>query len=62
MDGNNIFIGAWGGQSFHPRVQMPSQPRAKQKLDGWGEIFKTAPKKPTFKKHPHVRGGEPANQ
>ncbi|CAK6952923.1 uncharacterized protein zgc:194930 [Scomber scombrus] len=32
MDGNNIFIGASGRQSFDPRVQTPSRPRAKQNL------------------------------
>ena len=42
MDGNNFFIGAWGRQSFHPRVRTASRPRAKQKLDWWGEIFKKA--------------------
>ncbi len=49
MDGNNIFIGASGRQSFHPRVQTPSRPRAKQKLDWWGEIFQRALKIPHLK-------------
>lgn len=61
MDGNNIFIRASGRQSFHPLVQIPLGPRAKQKLDWWGEIFKrTSKKSPHLKTH--VRGGEPSDQ
>lgn len=44
MDGNNIYIRASGRQSFHPRVQILSRPRVKQKLDWWGEIFKRTSK------------------
>lgn len=62
MDGNNIFIRASGRQSFHPRVQIPSRPRAKQKLEWWGEIFKKTSKKPSFKNPSHARGDEPSDQ
>lgn len=57
MDGNNIFIGASGRQSFHPCVQTPIETKGKAKtwLMRWN--VQESPENPSFKNHSHVRGG-----